>query len=237
MKQKTRIESIIDLLPPGNCLADIGTDHGYLAIEAIKAGKVQSVIASDISEKSLNKAKQNIKKEGYAESISTCVANGFQHKCFQQIDQAILAGMGGELISKICDQSPSVLNQINSLIIQPMTKITTVREWVISSPFSIVDEDLVWEKGKLYIILKAQRQVKKELLQQSVDEIGTILINKKHPLLYLYAEKKIIELETKRALLNQAKSDIDMKKKAEFLLKLVKMKELKSWSAAFKMSL
>ena len=51
-----------------NCkvAADVGTDHAYIAVELIKSGKAEKVIASDINEGPLNIAKSNIIKEGFS---------------------------------------------------------------------------------------------------------------------------------------------------------------------------
>ena len=52
-----------------NCkvAADVGTDHAYIAVELIKSGKAEKVIASDINEGPLNIAKNNIIKEGLSD--------------------------------------------------------------------------------------------------------------------------------------------------------------------------
>lgn len=234
MKQDTRLGSIIDMLPSGHCVGDIGTDHGFLAINAIESGKVSSAVASDISEKSLEKAVMNIEKAGYTDCITTCVANGFQHEGFNQIDLAIIAGMGGDLITRIFDQSPNVVSHIKSCIVQPMTKITAVRKWVLNNPFCIVDENLIDEKGKYYFIFRIDHSNKQINNNQSTDELGSILIEKKHPLLYGYTTKKIVELEFKLNRLKEGKSERAIKQKQEVIHQLIKLKELKSWSATFK---
>ena len=56
--------------------ADIGCDHGKLAVELIKQGKANVVIASDISEKSLQKAVINSRLNGYEDQIICIAADG-----------------------------------------------------------------------------------------------------------------------------------------------------------------
>ena len=52
-----RISAVCSLIRPCDCLADIGCDHGLVAKYALDNG-VKEVIAADISEGSLKKAKK-----------------------------------------------------------------------------------------------------------------------------------------------------------------------------------
>lgn len=47
MKLGDRLQALADFVPQGSRVADIGTDHGYLAVELVKSGKVKFVVASD----------------------------------------------------------------------------------------------------------------------------------------------------------------------------------------------
>ena len=52
----TRLENIVKLCDNVSTIADIGCDHGYVSAELILSNKCDRVIATDISERSLNKA-------------------------------------------------------------------------------------------------------------------------------------------------------------------------------------
>ena len=56
-----RLETILKLIPNGEVLADIGTDHGYIPTYAVKNNIVKKAIAADISKGSLEKAVIEIK--------------------------------------------------------------------------------------------------------------------------------------------------------------------------------
>ncbi|MBF1729496.1 MAG: tRNA (adenine(22)-N(1))-methyltransferase TrmK, partial [Veillonella sp.] len=43
-----RLEAVFDIVPHAEAIADIGTDHGYLAVELIVRGKAKCVIAGDV---------------------------------------------------------------------------------------------------------------------------------------------------------------------------------------------
>lgn len=51
-----------ELVPECEVFADIGCDHGILSEYIISSGKAKKVLASDISENSLAKAKERCKK-------------------------------------------------------------------------------------------------------------------------------------------------------------------------------
>ena len=59
MDVSKRIEFIVDSLDKVGCLADIGTDHGYVPLLALEREKADKVIACDINKDPLDKAKLN----------------------------------------------------------------------------------------------------------------------------------------------------------------------------------
>ena len=48
MQLSHRMQSVADLVTPGECLADIGTDHGYIPIEMVRTGRTKRAIAMDV---------------------------------------------------------------------------------------------------------------------------------------------------------------------------------------------
>lgn len=55
-----RLQAIVDWID-GTILADIGCDHAYVAIEAIRQKKVLKAYACDIAQGPLNNAKKQLK--------------------------------------------------------------------------------------------------------------------------------------------------------------------------------
>ena len=52
-----RIEKLCSYLSPCKTFADVGCDHGYCTLYALKNGLCESAVVSDISEKCLDKAR------------------------------------------------------------------------------------------------------------------------------------------------------------------------------------
>ena len=88
-----RIQKIADMINKGVVLADIGTDHAFLPILAIKQKKVQKAYACDIAKGPLEIAKRNIQAENLDTQIETILSNGFEHVP-QDVDVVVIAGMG-----------------------------------------------------------------------------------------------------------------------------------------------
>ena len=88
-----RIQKIADMINKGVVLADIGTDHAFLPILAIKHKKVQKAYACDIAKGPLEIAKRNIQAENLDSQIETILSNGFENVP-QDVDVVVIAGMG-----------------------------------------------------------------------------------------------------------------------------------------------
>ena len=139
----------------GAVLADIGTDHAYLPIYLAKQGRINRAVASDINLGPIKKAQENIAKNGLADIISTNVANGLCGIEKYAPTDIVICGMGGELIAEILRSSEYVKNNSIRLILQPMTMVKELREY-LQNGFSTIDENIVCEDGKIYQIICAE---------------------------------------------------------------------------------
>lgn len=84
----------------GTVLADVGCDHGKIGLTALKEGRVTKAIESDVSAASLDKAIKLAKEEGLT-SVEFIRCDGFDGYHDDQVDVAVIAGMGGREIVKI----------------------------------------------------------------------------------------------------------------------------------------
>ena len=94
-----RLSVIASLVPFGARVCDIGTDHAFLAIELMRTKRACSVIATDVNEKPLQKAKINVEKSEQS-GITLRLCDGLEGVLPEEIDTVVIAGMGGEVISK-----------------------------------------------------------------------------------------------------------------------------------------
>ena len=63
---------------PGDRVADVGCDHGYLGIYLLKNGIASAVIASDVREMPLQSAIRNAEKFGVEEHMSFYLSDGIR---------------------------------------------------------------------------------------------------------------------------------------------------------------
>ena len=64
------------LVPPGSRVADIGTDHGYLAVHLLREGVCPFVTAADLREQPLQKARENAARFGVADRMQFLLSDG-----------------------------------------------------------------------------------------------------------------------------------------------------------------
>ncbi len=142
-------------------IADIGTDHGYLPIWLMKNGIAKCVTATDIREGPLLRAKSAalIAEET---GISFLRSDGLKDLSAEDYDTVIIAGMGGETIIKIIDESGWNWSDGHRIILQPMTKIPELIVLSVSNGFSILDEKLAQDKNERYRILLIEKAQKRE---------------------------------------------------------------------------
>ena len=140
----------------GGLFADVGTDHAHLPIYLYKKGLIGGAVASDINEGPLAVARRNISENGASAGVATQLSDGLAEiEDYHPRDIAIF-GMGGELIMRIIDDASWVKDENIRLILQPMTKQTEVRDYLLANGFVIVDEVLSEDDGKIYQTICAE---------------------------------------------------------------------------------
>ncbi len=170
-----RMQAVVGLVAPCERIADIGCDHGYVAIELVKRRICNKVIAMDINQGPLEQAKSNIKDYGMKEYITTRLSDGVAALKPGEVDGIICAGMGGRLIIHILTQGKEVVSKLQQLILQPQSEIDEVRSFLRESGFVIDKEDMVFEDGKYYPMMhvipctfgKQEKQMADHLAEKS----------------------------------------------------------------------
>ena len=150
---KPRLRAIADLVPETCvCAADIGTDHGYIPVELLLCGRVKQAVAADIGHGPLEHARQTAKRFGITESIDFRLGNGLSVLAPWEADVIIIAGMGGDTICEILAAAPWTKDG-PLLLLQPMSRAETLRQWLADKGRMVRAECLVQDKGVLYPIL------------------------------------------------------------------------------------
>ncbi|MGN1358076.1 MAG: class I SAM-dependent methyltransferase [Bacilli bacterium] len=193
IKLPKRLEAIANIVPLNSNIIDIGCDHGLLDIYLCQKGISQKIIASDINKSALSNAIANIKKEKLERSIETRLGDGLNTiKESDQIDTAIISGMGAHTIVGILKNNLNTLKKINTIIIQSNTKNYFLRKEITKLNYLIADEKIVKDKDKIYIIIKfikgKRKYSRKELY------FGPILLKENSKLFQEYQHKELEKL-------------------------------------------
>lgn len=154
-----RLQYLVEEVPFGSVVADIGCDHGYLVIELAQKGQIIKGFACDVNEGPLQSAKLNIDKHGYQALIETRLGSGVQalHDADkQQVDVLVVAGMGGALIRDIIEPSLQ-MPQLQTLILQPNIGADLIREYLVGTDFELTKEMIVKDNDIMYPILVFQK--------------------------------------------------------------------------------
>ena len=192
MKQlKSRLYTVSTLVPKGSRVADIGTDHGHLPIYLIKEGICPFCLACDIKEKPLASAKQNIEKSG-TPNIETRLGPGLIPVSPDEVDCVTIAGMGGEVISSILEDSPWIRDSKYTLILQPMTSADALRKYLCETGFSVESETAVEENRKIYSVLKVRFSGEVFTPDEYFCRVGKLLPNTDAAILYIEKQKRIV---------------------------------------------
>ena len=184
---------------PGDRIADVGCDHGYLSIHLLTNGIASSAIASDLREGPLQSARDNAAKFGVREKIEFCLTDGASALAGRGITDVAVCGMGGELISRIIEDAAWLKCEGIRLILQPMTRPAHLRRTLARLGFFTVAEDYSSADGKLYVCICAEYNGHPREISDTEAEIGAIYSeNDNNNLQINYLEAK------KRALLRAA---------------------------------
>ena len=150
-----RLEAIIDLCPRTKIIADIGCDHGYVACELILQSKAEMVLATEKSVNCLSKAVALADSINIMPFISFRQGDGFQAITkYDKVNCAVIAGMGGIEIIKILKNKPK---KLYDFVLQPMSDVILLRQYLIENGFKIVVDKLVKENDKYYDVIKVTK--------------------------------------------------------------------------------
>ncbi len=135
-------------------VADIGTDHAKLPVYLVEKGICDNVIASDVASGPVQACRNTVYQHGLSEDIQIRQGDGLDTLTPSEVETIVIAGMGGDLISTILKKNATVAKNAKEIILQPMTHIFQLRQFLKNNNYRIIDEVLVKEKNKIYTVIK-----------------------------------------------------------------------------------
>lgn len=215
MKISNRLKEVSSFVQNNSNIIDVGCDHGLLDIYLYQNKENIFIVASDINEKPLESAKNNLIKYNLENKIKLLLSNGIEN-IPSNIDTIIISGMGTSNILSIIFKDKSKLNNIESIIISSNNDYYNLRKTFIDNGYYIENEKIVFENNKYYPIIlfkKGYRKYGKFSLKY-----GPILLDNKNDIFisYLIKEKnKLISINnnlSNKYILKKIKNKLEIKR-------------------------
>lgn len=219
MQISKRLQLVAEMVTPGNRVADIGCDHAYTAIYLLMNRISPYVVAMDINQGPLDRAKENVKKYGIEDKVSIRKSDGLKMLNPGEVDTIIIAGMGGRLMLQILTSRMKILSSAKELVLQPQSETYLVRKTLKELGYVIIKENMLKEDGKYYVIMKLKpcsenlRDKDYQLLKPEHIYFGRLLLEERNPVLleHLQTERQLykniyqelITLPTKQSIQRQ----------------------------------
>jgi len=148
-----RLQACCSFIAPGERVADVGTDHGYLGIWLLQKGIARSVIASDIVPGPLSAARRNAEKFCQADRMEFHLSDGVR-SIPRDFDTLVCAGMGADTMISILTAAPWLCEERYRLILQCQTKTALLRRYLSDSGWCIRQERIVRDGRFLYTVME-----------------------------------------------------------------------------------
>lgn len=148
-----RLLACSNFVCPGDRVADIGCDHGYLGIYLLTNNIASSVIAADINPQPLDSARRNASKYGTKDKMHFCLSDGAKD-IPRNFDTMVCAGMGADTIISILSAAPWLQSSHYRLILQCQSKIHTLRKFLSETGWRIAEESVLRDGRFLYTVME-----------------------------------------------------------------------------------
>jgi tRNA (adenine22-N1)-methyltransferase len=184
---RPRLRAIAERIPAGRPVADLCCDHARLAAALVESGQVPHAIAVDINRAPLEAAGQMLDELGLRERVCLREGDGFLALEPGEVETVVIAGIGATLAERLLEAGAAdgrfagvrrVIVQVN----QGFPRLGRLRGTIdFTLAWSLVDECLVRDQGRLYVLLVAEPGDVR--LRDAADrELGPILRRGEDPL-------------------------------------------------------
>ena len=152
-----RLQVCAGFVSPGERIADIGCDHGYLGIHLLTQGIASSVIAADVNEGPLQSAMRNAVKFGVREKMSFYLSDGVRN-IPRDFDTMVCAGMGADTMISILEAAPWLRDYKYRIILQCQSKTPMLRRYLSDNGCRITEESALRDGRFLYTVMEVYYQ-------------------------------------------------------------------------------
>lgn len=208
MALSKRLEQVATMIPPCQTVADVGTDHGFLAVALIEKEIAGQVIAIDVNRGPLESAKRFVKERRLEGHIKCRLGDGLAVTTAGEIDCAVICGMGGELMQHIISVGPELLQ---TYVVQPQSHREELKKFLVAQGYGITDEQCLQEGKQYYDIWVVERGVTSVYNSLPSDSIlweyGALLKTQRSPVWVDHIQRRISTLQSIAIHMREAATD------------------------------
>lgn len=148
-----RLLACCGFVAPGDRVADVGCDHGYLGIHLLENQIASFVYAGDVNEGPLQSAVINAEKYGVTDKISFYLSDGVRNFP-RDFDTMVCAGMGADTMVSILEAAPWLRDTRYRLILQCQSKVHFLRRYLSEHGWHIREESVLRDGRFLYTVME-----------------------------------------------------------------------------------
>ena len=140
----------------GALAADIGCDHGKLAVYLARTGTARHVVAVDIRPAPLARAQVLVEKHGCSAGVECRLGDGLCALKPCEADDIVIAGVSGVTAAAILGAAQPFWQPGKRFVFVPATRRAELRGWLWGHGFSLLDETPVQAAGRFYTVMCAE---------------------------------------------------------------------------------
>lgn len=174
-----RLEAIVRLAGQGDTVCDVGCDHAHVPIRLMQTGCYRRAIGMDVIAGPLGKAAANLALYGMEDRVQLRLSDGLDACIAGEADTLVVTGMGGTLMEEILLRQPEKTASFRALVLGPQSDPEKVRSALRRLGFTITEEELIFEDGKYYPVIRSEAAA-----DSAGERNGDKNIPEKSPVLY-----------------------------------------------------
>lgn len=144
-----RLEAVLGLVPPCRHLVDVGCDHAWVPLAAVRRGLAGRATGVDRALAPLAQAQGNLDACGETR-VELLRADGLRGWADETVQVVVLAGLGARSIIRVIETAPVWLQRGAVWVLQPNTQWAGLRQWARRHGLHLQAERMVLEDGRYF---------------------------------------------------------------------------------------
>ena len=184
-----RLQAAVSLIGPEGGVADIGTDHAYLPAALALQGRKGRLVAADLREGPLSRARETASRYGVTDRLEFCLSDGLEQVTPENLGWIVICGMGGETIRGILERAEWLRDSGVTLVLQPQSKQEELTEWLSHNGWCLCDTAIAGDAGRIYPLFSVKRKTGEDHWGES--DVYSALAKKREPLLREFLDQRL----------------------------------------------